>query len=196
VPIDLEFGNSLATLTLACVQISEIFEWGFKNKILFRGTIAIGDYLADDNFILGPAMFDANNWCEVADWFGIIFTPKSRLWIESMMERIDGSVIDDFNRQLDFDTLFVEYDVPLSKPINNEKTKKFLTYNWSYVLFSCDLKRNETPLQKFLDLIFEIPMSKEGETKITHGVKYFKDLMRGSSRTVFPNCNSKDPKIR
>jgi len=180
VPIDLEFENALSILTLACVQISEIFEWGFKNKILFRGTIAIGDYLADDDFILGPAMFDANNWCEVADWFGIIFTPKSRLWIESMMERLEKSDIGDFNKQLDFEPIFVEYDVPLSKPINNVKTKNFLTYNWSRSLFVSALKRNETYLQKFLDLVYEMPMSKDSETKITHGVKYFKDMMTGN----------------
>ena len=178
-PIDLEIESAMTILTLACIQIDEIFDWGFKNKILFRGTIAIGDYLADDDFILGPAMFDANNWCEVADWFGIVFTPKSQLWIESMMEKLEKSDIGDFNKQLDFEPIFVEYDVPLSKPINNEKTKNFLTYNWSY-LFVNDPKRNQPYLQKFLDLVYEIPMSKYGETKIAHGVKYFKDMTKGS----------------
>jgi len=179
VPLALDFESSLSILALAGCQISEIFEWGFKNKILFRGAISIGDYLADDNFILGPAMFDANNWCEVADWFGIIFTPKSRLWIESMMERLGKSYKGTLDRQRDFEPIFVQYDVPLSKPINNLKTKNFLTYNWTNSLFFSDLKRNETSVQKFLDLVYEIPMSRDGEPKITHGVKYFKDMTSG-----------------
>jgi hypothetical protein len=175
VPIDSDFESTLSILTLICIQIPEIFEWGFKNKILFRGSIAIGDYFADENFIFGPAMFDANNWCEVADWFGIIFTPKSRLWIEAMMEKLSQTNTDDFCRQVDFDPYFIEYDVPLSKPINNAKTKSFLTYNWPKLLFVNNSK-NETTFQTFLNLIYEIPMSREGETKIANGVKYFKDM--------------------
>ena len=177
VPLDSNTESALAQLSLVCVQISEIFEWGLKNKILFRGAIAVGDYLADDNFILGPAMFDANNWCEVADWFGVVFTPKSRFWVESMMERLNKSKRSDFIKQLDFEPFFVEYDVPLSKPNNIARTKNFLTYNWTNSLFVSDLKRNETYLQKFLELIYEIPMSKDGEPKIVHGVKYFKDMI-------------------
>jgi hypothetical protein len=179
-PLDSDFEGSMSILSLVCLQISDIFEWGFKNKILFRGTIAIGDYVANDEFILGPAMFDANTWCEVADWFGIIFTPKSRLWIESMMERLGKSYKGEFNKVLDFEPIFVEYDVPLSKPIDNAKTKNFLTYNWTNLLFFSDLKRNETPLQKFLDLVYEIPMSGYGEPKIAYGVKYFKDIAAGN----------------
>jgi hypothetical protein len=180
VPIESDYAGDMTRLTLVCVQTHEIFEWGFRNKILFRGAIAIGDYLADDNFILGPAMFDVNTWCEVADWFGIIFTPKSRLWIESTMEKMDNSDFDELDKQ-GFKTMLVEYDVPLSRPINNEKTKNFLTYNWANSLFVTDLKRNQTYLQKFLELIYEIPMSKDGETKITNGVKYFKDAPKGIS---------------
>ncbi len=162
-------------LILTSVQISEIFEWGLENKIPFRGSIAIGDYLDKDNFLVGPAMFDANDWCEVADWFGIICTPKTRLWIESVFEKIGQNELEKSGLQ----EIFVEYNVPLAKPIDNEKTKKFLTFNWCYYPAFNESSQNQTPLGKFLDLVYEFPMTKHGERKISNGVKYFRDSKAG-----------------
>lgn len=162
-------------LLLTSVQISEIFEWGLENKIPFRGSIAIGDYLDKDNFLLGPAMFDANDWCEVADWFGIICTPKTRLWIESVFEKLGQNKLEKSGLK----EIFVEYNVPLTKPIDTEKSKKFLTFNWCNYLNFIEPSHNQPHLGKFLDLVYDFPMTKDGEKKISNGVKYFKDSNAG-----------------
>jgi hypothetical protein len=169
---DLSFDNFLLITSL---QISEIFEWGLENKIPFRGSIAIGDYLDKDNFILGSAMFDAHDWCEVADWFGIICTPKTRLWIESVFEKLGQNELEKSGLK----EIFIEYKVPLAKPIDNEKTKNFLTFNWCYYLSFNESSQNLPLLGKFLDLVYEFPMNKHGERKISNGVKYFRDSKAG-----------------
>lgn len=158
-------------LALINIQIHDIFEWGLENMLPFRGSIAIGDYLDDGNFILGSAMFDANNWCEVADWFGIICTPKTQIWIESAFEKMDEKEIIATGLHAEY----IEYDVPLSKPIENDKTKRFLTFNWPNSIYFDDFRPKKSSLEKFLDLVYEIPFSKEGEKKISNGVKFFKE---------------------
>jgi hypothetical protein len=160
--------NDLEIFAIVSEHIQIIFNWGLSHKILFRGAISCGDYIVDKNIILGPAIFDANNWCEVTDWFGIICTPKARFWLELKIEELGKKNADLSNAIADY---YISYDVPLSKPLDNEKVKNFLTFN-PY----CQDNSDEPSLQTFLGWINEIPINKENERKITNSVQFFKDV--------------------
>lgn len=74
--------------------------------ILFRGSISIGKFLADDesNTVLGSAVTDAAAWYDRADWIGLITTPRTTLELRLRQEAA-GDVEAPY--------LCVDYDVPL-----------------------------------------------------------------------------------
>lgn len=153
-----------------------IIQWGIENGILFRGCISIGDYISERNTILGPAIFDAHDWYESANWFGIIFTPKTQIWIESILEREKSR---ENIQTTEYLKLFSEivhlYDVPISSNSKIELTKRFWTVGWPYWYYHRieEEKIDETPREILLKQLFEISESKEGESKFKNGIDYF-----------------------
>jgi len=166
----------------------EIVRWGLKNGILFRGCIAIGDYISEKNTVLGPAIFDAHDWYESANWFGIIFSPKAQLWIEAVFEtqhrKKKKTQIDDLIEG-ELEKTILLYDVPLSHPFDSQDTKKFLTIGWPFSYYvqveysAWSLvgqgaeKTEETPREILLQQLFKIKESKEGEPKYKNGIEFF-----------------------
>lgn len=164
--------SDLEILAIVSDHIQYIFNWGLSHKILFRGAISLGDYIVDKNIILGPAIFDAHNWCEVTDWFGIVCTPKTRLWLVWKIEELGQKNKNLSNAIADY---YVSYNVPLSKPFHNEKVKNFLTFNPYCPVFT---NVDEPSLQTFLKWINEIPITKENERKITNSIQFFKEVKK------------------
>jgi hypothetical protein len=158
-------------------QATILMCWGLEHGILFRGSIAIGPYLINNekNTALGPAIFDANNWYNSADWFGIIITPKSQLLFESAIERAKKIK----NKNLShLKQLVVPYDVPLSRPINDKKSKTLYTIGWPFGDYSKyrAIKKDVgvTYLTAIFAELYKTPFSKEGDSKISNSVDYIK----------------------
>ena len=61
--------------------------WGFrralKHGLPLRGAVAFGRYLQEGTTILGPAVSDAAAWYGIAEWLGVLATPRTTLWLRS-----------------------------------------------------------------------------------------------------------------
>lgn len=56
------------------------FTLAFEYDLFMRGACAIGDFLwADESTVLGPAITDAINWHDKADWIGLHLTPTAAI---------------------------------------------------------------------------------------------------------------------
>ncbi|MEA1995739.1 MAG: hypothetical protein U9N18_06330 [Campylobacterota bacterium] len=62
--------------------INEMTLYFHEHKMFFRGAIGYGEYIQSGNTFVGPAIDDVASWYEVADWIGIVLTPKSNYIID------------------------------------------------------------------------------------------------------------------
>src|SRR6266516_1160988 len=91
-PVIFTFGDTLVTtiaietaaeipaqITVALLLMRRYLFHSLQRGVLFRGSFAIGRYIADarSNTVMGEAVADAANWYERADWMGLCATPKT-----------------------------------------------------------------------------------------------------------------------
>ena len=88
-------------------HVLRTFEGGaFARQLLFRGAWAYGEFYLvsrEANSVLGPAVRDAARWFERADWIGIHATPRTSMFVQSL--------IDATSRDIRF--VLLDYDVPM-----------------------------------------------------------------------------------
>ena len=65
--------------------LSAIVAKALSRGILFRGAVAIGDYIESEDAVLGPAVLDAAHWYEMLDMFGVIATPNAMFSIKLIL---------------------------------------------------------------------------------------------------------------
>jgi hypothetical protein len=116
-----------------------------RQDLFFRGAISQGEYvvnISNQNVtIIGPAVDDAADFFEIADWVGVIQTPNFQKKYSSYLEtiakkdsfRLGLSIkVDDVIEKYKF--LFVKYPVPLSvKKVNKSDSpirKVFFVSSW------------------------------------------------------------------
>lgn len=153
---------------------------GIDFGVLFRGSISIGDFIVGENTILGPGVFDANDWYNKADWFGVIFTPKCRIFVDSVINSLKDSKVESIQRHLKLisDFLTVPYEVPLKKVGLFKSKKEFLTVTWPVSSYGMEYMHTQKtgipPFTIILEKLKKTPSSKQGENKRANGIKYYK----------------------
>jgi hypothetical protein len=154
------------------LEIMMLMHRALDNGLLFRGCISIGEYVTDKNIILGPAIFDAHDWYELTDWFGIILSPKARIWLDSMVK--PESQIDKDHGLYPHGDRIVLYNVPLNHKMNEQNKKEFLTIAWPFFYkYMKKRKEIETTRSTFLKDLLKVSLSKEGEPKFQNSIDYF-----------------------
>jgi len=146
--------------------------WGIEHGVLFRGCITVGEYICEENTVLGPAIFDANNWYESADWFGVIISPKSQLWFDAIFEN-DKNKTDDKVMNRFLENFLVHYDVPLSHPKGQQTTEKLWSVGWPSTVYARCIEENALPRAYIRNQLFKIFQSKKGESKFKNGLDFF-----------------------
>jgi hypothetical protein len=174
-PIEKDQDDRYFVLTDVVSDSCEIMHWGLTNGILFRGCISVGEYVTEKNTVLGPALFDANDWYESADWFGIIVSPKGQLWVELVLEEYKRKSKHPQTAGLGLQEFLVPYDVPLSYCSGSQTTKRFLTIGWpeTYDKTGEYKNTNETHRENLLKDLFKMDQSKEGESKFKNSIDFF-----------------------
>ena len=65
--------------------LTKLVDYYLQHGHLLRGAVAIGEYVADQgSTILGPAVSDAADWYEEADWVGVMATPSATSKLERL----------------------------------------------------------------------------------------------------------------
>ena len=83
---------SLGYLVCICDYLGTMIKVALRKGHLWRGAVSFGEYVQENGTVLGPAVNDAANWCEKADWIGIIATPSCGMRLLALEEFYKESV--------------------------------------------------------------------------------------------------------
>lgn len=56
-----------------------LLPYALERKIPLRGAISYGEYIVQDNIMLGYAVDEAASWHESTDWIGVILSPSAQM---------------------------------------------------------------------------------------------------------------------
>jgi hypothetical protein len=134
------------------------------NGILFRGSIAIGQFYVNSrtNTVMGDAVADAAAWYERADWIGIAATPHATLVIQSLIEQGHG----------DIGHLMIDYSVP----IKDKLAITLKAVNWPKAFFVRGMTPcvgGDEPRAKCLSLLAQHGVPSGTESKYLNSIKFF-----------------------
>jgi hypothetical protein len=151
------------------VDAAHIVALGIELGALFRGCISVGEYLYEENIVLGPAIFDAARWYESADWMGVIVSPESQPWFDSIFENDTEKKI--MNRFLE--NFLVCYKVPMSHPDTHEITKELWSVGWPSTVYRRSEENNKSPNTYIRHLLSDFKKSKKGKIKVKNSLDFF-----------------------
>jgi hypothetical protein len=139
------------------------------NKILFRGSIAIGKFYADNetNTVMGEAVTDAAAWYDRADWIGVHATPRATLIIQRKLEHHDETK----------DSVLLDYDVPLKRGL----TVPAKAVNWPKGFFVSSITPCEegiTPREKLIALLTRHQVPRGTENKFFNTIAFFDHVVK------------------
>jgi hypothetical protein len=128
--------------------------------------------------LLGPVVADANNWCNTADWIGIMFTPNASLWLSSQIENEGNHEKAAILKVIN--TFICQYPVPLKNNNNTQyNVEKLFVIGWPAFFHYMKIKKGAsisscfTPQHFFNKLLSDIPMPKGTESKYENTKKFF-----------------------
>jgi hypothetical protein len=95
------------TIMLMCNLLIPLSCYALVNRIYLRGCITAGKYFQTKERIFGPAIDEAAEFCEKANWIGIVASPLTA----EVLDR--AASIDKYSN--DWFKTFIEYDIPLNE---------------------------------------------------------------------------------
>lgn len=140
-----------------------------KRRIMFRGSFAVGSFYEDSstNTILGKAVTDAAAWYDKANWIGILATPRTTVFIDSLKERDDRGL----------GPLLIDYAVPLS----GGGDTRLWTVNWPKVFWVNSItpcRPGDKPREAFLDLLSRFSIPRGTELKHFNSIAFFDHVVK------------------
>jgi hypothetical protein len=146
------------------VLIRRFMVKSLEQNILFRGAISSGSFYVEGkkNTVMGEAVSDAAGWYELADWIGIVATPRTTMRIQSLLEGNPNFL----------GHLFVDYSVPLK----DGTVRPIKAVNWPMGFFvrgMIDCSGFDNRRAKCLSLLTQDAMPVGTEPKYFNTLKYF-----------------------
>lgn len=149
-------------------MLSFLIVEGLSREILFQGAISIGEYISDEKSVLGPAVTDAVEWYNQAEWFGAFATPYCSQFINEIA--VDKKGCKDFDLTV-LEKYFVSYDVPLKMRPN----LKLWVVPWPD--FAKSRANGIDPCVWYYKLLQNFPIPKNTEQKYFNTEQFFKTLI-------------------
>ncbi|MEJ0090628.1 MAG: hypothetical protein WDM80_12915 [Limisphaerales bacterium] len=143
--------------------------------ILFRGSVAIGSFFADNesNTVMGQAVTDAAAWYEKADWMGIQATPRANMIIDRWIAASDKHKTH----------LFLNYLVPLKEG----KTIATKAVNWPRMFYISSISpfpNAKNPREKVLELLSNHSVPLGTEQKFFNTIAFFDESRKKHSEEM------------
>ena len=154
---------------------------GINRRLLWRGAMAMGEYLWSPTMVLGPAVADAASWCEAADWIGIVATPNCGHHLGELRETCHVKGKHEVAEL--FDRGYLEYDVPVA----GNRTHKLWVVNWPHV-FTLSNDPHVSALRLFHGQLESFSIPKGVESKYANTEKFFNFALaaRGKVSAISP----------
>ncbi|MHB8471297.1 MAG: hypothetical protein ACYDC8_00325 [Gammaproteobacteria bacterium] len=185
-------------LKFLALWLAHILWNGIERQILYRGAMSFGEILIDkkSQTVIGPAVADAAEWYEQADWFGVVITPSCGIGIdyfefvkENHMGN-NGDVYIDALKDIGIDTdtlkismledLYSSAMVRYCVPLKGDKTGEMWAISWPYAAccMSGNTAGNKCALDAKLKLLSSLDtlpklLPKGSEQKISNSLKFF-----------------------
>jgi hypothetical protein len=137
----------------------------FGKGLLFRGSLALGEYVDKGNVVLGPAVFDAATWYDKLDMIGVVATPQTSSAIKSML-RNEHKNIEWTNVTVWMHAVLETHSSKTSKPI------ELFTFNWP-VSSGFIKDEKETSEQWFYRNLRQFPVPPDTESKFQNTERFF-----------------------
>jgi hypothetical protein len=135
---------------------------------LFRGALAIGEYLESEDAVLGPAILDAAQWYDMPDMLGVIATPSAMFFVQSLLA--DKAAIESWPAGA-AEGMGVSYTVPLKNGRN--VLTNVADWTFSARVRSSDAMRN---LEKwFFTVLQGLGVSPDVEGIYRHSLEFLRD---------------------
>lgn len=141
--------------------VCQILATAIKLGVLVRGAAAFGDFYEDEFGIVGPAVDDAAEWENLADWGGLILTPATGYRYESSREQLST----DFNWRGD---PYLQYDVPLVRKLADSSPPvcKLWAANWT--------EKTDSFQQEVIEAFSRSPIFPIAESKYRNTLEFLK----------------------
>lgn len=86
-------GSPTNTIEIHTKICSWLLGHALNQEIPIRGAISYGEYIVQDNIMLGYAVDEAASWHESTDWIGVILTPSAQMKIDN-----DIALVTEYNK--------------------------------------------------------------------------------------------------
>lgn len=178
--------ENLVTIYFVAFHLCSVILHGLTLKIPFRGAISIGKFVWGDSNkrLLGPAIADANDWCNTTEWFGIIFSPKAQFWLTTLIEE-KKSTLDVALLMTSFNNFICKYKIPLKsslkEPLNSQIISEyFFVVAWPSLFHFCHIVNKQNNDEEIFDgrwffdqVLSDLPKPNGTELKYKNSVDFF-----------------------
>lgn len=151
--------------------VGAVVATALSRRILFRGALAIGEYIESEDAVLGPAVLDAAHWYEMADMFGVIATPSAMFPIRRLLA--DPMAVATWPAGA-VEAMGVPYAVPL-------KTGRSVSTNVADWTFSARVRSElagRNIEEWFFTMLQDALVSPEVEAKYRHSLEFLRHCAR------------------
>jgi len=143
-----------------------IIMMGMQQGLLLRGAVSVGEFTQQDETILGPAISEAAEWYEQAQWIGVVATPSCGSLLSSLAERLTRKNI---NGEDLVSLSFRQYSVPLK----DKKTLEMWALCWPIQFWIQAKKDGLLARRAFMETLSKYPVPSGTEDKFANTIKYF-----------------------
>ncbi len=119
-------------LLVVSKMFSAFIAQSILNKVFFRGAISIGQYFYKPGMpLIGPAIDDAAKWHESTNWIGVMLTPNTQKWYETLFNTSQKKGI---KLLQPLEVNFVKYKIPYKDECKEHLENEFgYVINWPFI---------------------------------------------------------------
>ena len=156
-------GNVKLGLTFTALFSSVLIVEALRAGYLLRGSLSIGEYIVDKGSatVLGPAISEAAQWYESAQFVGIVLAPSAFVMLEAVSRSENRDIVWPF---------YTKYDVPVRDGIMKSSWVVSWPFNLLYDYWHGNVGDPYLDLCKYLH---PLPFPKGTENKLLNTLSFF-----------------------